>query len=717
VRHLNSPVFQALYLPELELSELYYPWSQVTKTPESGSASELEEAEEAQEEDDIQVEEEGDHQEDDYDHEDAEVHEEEEPTEHLDYEEDHEDEIEISPIGTTVVVEADANSDSDLDSEADSDFGAVRHADEEIAEDSNVEVKPYRYEISQAIYHLRKVDELWKDEPKSEEWEALWVDALRFCQANSKPFRTFLSIEMKDSTIFTEETAAIYTPLHFAAANGLTELTRRIIATDTADINAKAKFDYQPLHLTFRNDVKPKADLVKLLLENGADLNAKSETSDTPFMRMLYFCPDIEIAKIFIEHKVDIRAVDDAKMTCLHNYAYSGSDPAIVELLVDNGADISAEDYWGETPLHRLISRFNCPTELLEAFLKHGAEINKDNSNSQQPLYEASATDNIEAVKILLKNRADVHDDDSDGLTALHVAAIEGKDLIVKLLIEYEADQSRRDKQGRTPFYGACQRGHMSIVRYLAGLLKEDNLEILNQAASNGKTIFWKACAKGNLEVAQFLLEQFPTSISVDVPDKKFKRTELHAAAYHGQEELVALLLSHNANPAAEDKHGKTPLTLAYNNWAQGHVGALMSNKYTQVVLQLIDVDREAAVKDVGLLHVAATQGSMEVLNRLLHGYPKADPDARDEYGWTAVDHAKQCKHEEAARVLSERSAAVGLSPTAWKSTDARRIVVSEDGLELHQGEEVRAFSWSQRELFQGFASSTNLTFRTTHPL
>lgn len=69
------------------------------------------------------------------------------------------------------------------------------------------------------------------------------------------------------------------------------------------------------------------ADLVKLLIDSGADVNARDESHSTP----------------------------------LHMASLSGSAES-VQLLIENGADVTAQDQSNRTPLHLASSQVSVTT-------------------------------------------------------------------------------------------------------------------------------------------------------------------------------------------------------------------------------------------------------------------------------------------------------------------------------------------------------------------
>ena len=68
------------------------------------------------------------------------------------------------------------------------------------------------------------------------------------------------------------------TPLYYAVLCGFIELARHLITTHAEDVNAKCGHSGTPLHGAYRGG-QPKC--IQLLLENGADVDARDGLGDT----------------------------------------------------------------------------------------------------------------------------------------------------------------------------------------------------------------------------------------------------------------------------------------------------------------------------------------------------------------------------------------------------------------------------------------------------
>src|SRR5205807_1768322 len=103
---------------------------------------------------------------------------------------------------------------------------------------------------------------------------------------------------------------------------------------------------------------------LKVLLENGAEVNAKNRRASTP----------------------------------LH---WAIPDEAKVRLLIDKGAAIDAKQADGRTPLYTAASAANA-NGILRLLLDKGANPNLATANGQTPLMAAAGRGDTEAMRLLM---------------------------------------------------------------------------------------------------------------------------------------------------------------------------------------------------------------------------------------------------------------------------------------------------------------------------
>lgn len=92
------------------------------------------------------------------------------------------------------------------------------------------------------------------------------------------------------------------------------------------------------------------AEIVRLLIDYGADVTARDTTHSTP-LHLASFSGIPEIVQILIEKGSDVNAQNETNLTPLHKAALLGCAES-VQLLINNGADVNAQDWVHKTPLH-----------------------------------------------------------------------------------------------------------------------------------------------------------------------------------------------------------------------------------------------------------------------------------------------------------------------------------------------------------------------------
>ena len=132
--------------------------------------------------------------------------------------------------------------------------------------------------------------------------------------------------------------------LHWATMNNHTELAKMLIDAG-ADLNAKDKSEETSLHKAISYNLP---EIVKMLIDAGADLNATKYNKQTP-LHSVASKDFIEIANMLIDAGADLNAEDKDKQTPLH-YAVTYYEKAIVKILIDAGAKLDVQDKWERTP-------------------------------------------------------------------------------------------------------------------------------------------------------------------------------------------------------------------------------------------------------------------------------------------------------------------------------------------------------------------------------
>jgi ankyrin repeat protein len=242
------------------------------------------------------------------------------------------------------------------------------------------------------------------------------------------------------------------TPLMFASRQGALDAVRTLIDAG-ASLNLSDPDGTTALVMSIANR---HYDVAALLAERGADPNI----ADTSGMEALYAAVDLRTAGPLINRPSpkptgSIDALGLVKLLLDH-----GADPNArlrtpTLQWFHNGGDPLLTD--GATPLMRAAK--SADLDAMRVLLDHGAHPNLPTRNFTTALMFAAGlgaartrSDDaaIEAVGLCLDRGADVNAFNSNGLTALHVA-VERSDRLVRFLAEHGAELDLKDRDGRTP--------------------------------------------------------------------------------------------------------------------------------------------------------------------------------------------------------------------------------------------------------------------------
>ena len=157
-----------------------------------------------------------------------------------------------------------------------------------------------------------------------------------------------LKLLIKHGMDVTAKDQNLSTPLHLASSSGNLEIVR-ILMESGADATNMDGSGRTPLHLASSWVSNKAASLLLCLMSHMLDINGQNdEHCRSPFRE---FTVKAEIVRLLIEHGADVVAHDEAHSTPLHLAAKCASAQT-VRLLIEHGADTTAKDRSDQTPLH-----------------------------------------------------------------------------------------------------------------------------------------------------------------------------------------------------------------------------------------------------------------------------------------------------------------------------------------------------------------------------
>jgi ankyrin repeat protein len=197
---------------------------------------------------------------------------------------------------------------------------------------------------------------------------------------------------------------------------------------------------------------KIRPQIVRFLLESGADTELKTNLDSTPLMTSIFWA-----------------TLPYAPESTLGHQDKKDQTMEIFDLLLEYKADINYLGTYGgargPTPLGHAAGMpyYEPALELSKKLLNAGAEVNPtfaDNEKLLSPLFWVMAAvfiewdkyheNRSELIKLLLDTGADPNVKLEDGSTPLHFAIVDYED--TKLLLEAGADKNARNNSGKTPF-------------------------------------------------------------------------------------------------------------------------------------------------------------------------------------------------------------------------------------------------------------------------
>ncbi|CAH8636662.1 unnamed protein product, partial [Heterobilharzia americana] len=306
-------------------------------------------------------------------------------------------------------------------------------------------------------------------------------------------------------------------------------------------------------------------DLVRLLLERGADKEHRDKKSHTP-LHTAVCANQRAVVALLLDCGADIEAqVDRTKDTAL-SIACSHGKLEIVEELLNRGANKEHRNISDYTPLSLAAS--GGYVEVIQLLLRHGAEINSRTGSKLgiSPLMLASMNGHTAAVRLLLEHGSDINAHiETNRNTALTLACFQGRFEVVQLLVERKANIEHRAKTGLTPLMEAASGDYVEVGRILLDHGADVNASPVPSSRDTALTI---AADKGNAKFVNLLLEK---GAVVEARNKK-GATPLWLASNGGHLEVVQSLIQYNADVNSQDNRKVSCLMAAFR---KGHINVV----------------------------------------------------------------------------------------------------------------------------------------------
>lgn len=371
---------------------------------------------------------------------------------------------------------------------------------------------------------------------------------------------------------------------------------------------------------------------------------------------------DERIFNTLLHHYEEVLGFKDLPPQLLCNACLAGHT-SIADTLLAHGVDPNKSA--GGLPLHKAVERGHL--DVVDLLLQHGADAMATFPDKSTPLHH-SIQHGYGDITLRLLQVPDVHNTpDEYGVTALHLAAEMGDVSIIQQILDLgppivsemqedgpsptieEASMSRLD----SPLHRASANGHLEAVRLLL-----DRGHSVDSLDSRGRSALYLALYHDQRSVVDYLLRYLS-----DKKDKvnitlgsTYDKSELKQAISHRNISAVKELLCLGASPNGSDDSASSPLADAVRADNADIVNTLL--EHSASMNQAVDFAKDQTILGESIgdgwlpHHLAAYNGSINVIEVLITALPAGFTHSRTGSGYTPLHLAVFCEQTEITRRL-----------------------------------------------------------------
>lgn len=193
-------------------------------------------------------------------------------------------------------------------------------------------------------------------------------------------------------------------PLFTACLEGKLHFVNYLMDDCSADIEQHGVYEVEEDHSCHKvtplwcSAVSNKLDIIKTLVQHGADVNSPSDTESTP-VRSACFMTNISVVKFLVDNGADIHKPNVNGGTCLINSVQSMH---LCEFLIGKGANVNAKDNSGNLALHYAIreGRF----ETVKLLIRCGSNYTAKNDIGDNALQTAALRGYSNIAEYIIEN-------------------------------------------------------------------------------------------------------------------------------------------------------------------------------------------------------------------------------------------------------------------------------------------------------------------------
>ena len=265
----------------------------------------------------------------------------------------------------------------------------------------------------------------------------------------------------------------------FSTRKDILELLKTVVEAG-ADVNKKNEQGHSPLRLAFVT--KKSIDVIRLLLENGADVNEVCGNDGESIMFYTITYEDVDVLRLLLEYGANVN-VEDEKGVSLFTWACCCGSPnlEIVKLLINNGAEIkpcTTSDDETDAPSSPLIMLIGAKKfDIAKYVVEHCPSLEDKNASGETALSLSVIFDQAELAQILVDHGANIDVQDNEGLTPLMKSVLVGSRYNFRMLLQAGADITLKDNLGQTALIHSGNE-HLEAAAWVLLTLTDDPAEL-----------------------------------------------------------------------------------------------------------------------------------------------------------------------------------------------------------------------------------------------
>ncbi|PAA54585.1 hypothetical protein BOX15_Mlig005281g1, partial [Macrostomum lignano] len=487
------------------------------------------------------------------------------------------------------------------------------------------------------------------------------------CQRSQSALPAVLTLikVTKNGRLVTDKPGNI--PLYYAVDSGNALVMKELLDRDT-DVQVRWRHGASgntALHVAAG---KRDLEMVKILCDSGADINAQNNAGQTP-LHISANEGDEAVVRFLHSNKADASILDKQDRSPLHMAAERGQTK-IVELLIDKfKCNVLARTKDGSTLMH-VTSQSGFP-ETTMAFLRRGVPLHMPNKSGGVCLHAAAKSGHASVVRSLLEKGANVNAVTKDRLTALHEAVARGHPAVVETLLGFGAQVDVKGGEDEdTPLHLAART---SGGERCAEMLLKSGANV-NKANRLGQTPLHTAAKGGNVDMLLALLAEAgdPTRVCQQ------GNSPLHLAARHCRYPVAKAIIEHVESTKSHhdavhlvnlgNKEGETALHYAAELSKDKAGGDFDDTDLVKLLLRYEgDISVPTKFTAETPLHYCARSGNEDILLEIvkfLDHRVQLVVNRQSSNGWSPLLIASDCGREGIVQILLKKHARVDVFDT-----------------------------------------------------